>query len=230
MNEEQSGSIKCWAEDDRPREKLIRLGKRNLSDSELLAILIGSGTKRFSALDLARRLLEAHRGDLNELARSSINDLVKVPGIGLARAVTISAAIELGNRRKRQEAEVVCISKSSDAFKHMQPILGDLRHEEFWTLYLNRKNRIIGEKQVSQGGLSATVVDPRIIFRHAIELGASALILVHNHPSENLKPSQADLEITRKIREGGQQLDLQVLDHLIVTQNGYLSFNDEGWL
>lgn len=223
--------ILSWAEEDRPREKLLLKGKAALSDAELIAILIGSGTRELSAVDLSKVILQKAANNLNELAKLSIKDLMKVKGIGEAKAISIIAALELGRRRK--ESEVVRrprISSSRDAYEQIQPYLLDLPHEEFWLLLLNRANEVIKPVQVSQGGVSGTVADPKIIFKFAIENLSSAIILVHNHPSGNLKPSEADKELTRRLSSAGKLLEIPVLDHLIFTDGGYLSFADEGIL
>jgi DNA repair protein RadC len=220
-----------WAEEDRPREKLLLKGKAALTDAELVAILIGSGTRDLSAVDLSKIILQKASNNLNELAKLSIKDLMKIKGIGEAKAISIIAALELGRRRK--ESEVVLrarISSSRDAYEQIQPYLLDLPHEEFWLLLLNRANEVIKPVQVSQGGVSGTVADPKIIFKFAIECLASAIILVHNHPSGNLKPSEADKELTRRLYNAGKLLEIPVLDHLIFTDGGYLSFADEGML
>ncbi|TNE82210.1 MAG: DNA repair protein RadC [Bacteroidetes bacterium] len=230
MNYEAKIPIKLWAEDDRPREKLILKGKQALSDAELLAILIGSGTRTKSAVDIARELLDSCKQDISALARLSVKELCKVPGIGPARAVNIVAGLELAARKKRSEAEPEKIAGSQDVFQLMESKLSDISHEEFWVLYLNRANKVIEEKQISSGGISGTVADPRIILRYGLELKASSLILCHNHPSGNLKASEADLRLTRKIKEGALLMDMQVLDHLILVADSYLSFADEGIL
>lgn len=223
--------ILSWAEEDRPREKLLLKGKAALSDAELIAILIGSGTRELSAVDLSKVILQKAVNNLNELAKLSIKDLMKVKGIGEAKAISIIAALELGRRRK--ESEIVRrarISSSRDAYEQIQPYLLDLSHEEFWLLLLNRANEVIKPVQVSQGGVSGTVADPKIIFKFAIENLSSAIILVHNHPSGNLKPSEADKELTRRLSAVGKLMEIPVLDHLIFTDGGYLSFADEGML
>lgn len=221
--------ILSWAEEDRPREKLLLKGKAALTDAELVAILIGSGTRDLSAVDLSKIILQKANNNLNELAKVSIKDLMKIKGIGEAKAISIAAALELGRRRK--ESEVVRrprISSSRDAYEQIQPYLLDLPHEEFWLLLLNRANEVIRPVQVSQGGVSGTVADPKIIFKLAIECLASAIILAHNHPSGNLKPSEADKDLTRRLTSAGKLLEIPILDHLIFTDAGYLSFADEG--
>ncbi len=222
-------SIKDWAEEDRPREKLLLKGKQALSDAELMAILLGSGTVSVSAVELAKQILQMSSNNLNELAKCSVKDLQKFKGIGEAKAITIVSALELGRRRKESEPiKRDKISGSSDVYEIMKPHLLDLHHEEFWILLLNRANGVIKKEKISTGGVAGTVADPKIIFKRALEETASGIILVHNHPSGNLKPSQADIDLTKKLREGAKLLDMQVLDHLIFTDNGYYSFGDMG--
>lgn len=220
--------ITNWSEDDRPREKLMLKGKDSLSDAELLAILIGSGSRNESAVALSQRIL-ANVGGLNSLAKLSIDQLMKFKGIGEAKAVTIIAALELCARRRSEKAvEMPKITSSKKAFELMQPIIGDLSHEEFWVLFLNNSNNVISKAQLSKGGIGSTIVDVRLVFKLAFEKCATALILCHNHPSGSLIPSDADKQITRKIREAGSKLDVKVLDHLIITETKYYSFVDEG--
>lgn len=222
-------NILSWAEEDRPREKLLLKGKAALSDAELIAILIGSGTRELSAVDLSKLILQSVNNNLNELAKLSINDLMKFKGIGDAKAISIAAALELGRRRKESEIlKKAKVGSSADAYEAIRPYLMDLQHEQFWVLLLNRANEIIRPQQISIGGVSGTVADPKMIFKAAIEHLASAIILVHNHPSGNLTPSQADKDLTKKVKEGGRTLDIPVLDHLIFSDNGYFSFADEG--
>ena len=228
-NYEQKLSIKTWAEEDRPREKLLLKGKRALSDAELIAILIGSGNADESAVELAKKILAVTGNNLNELSKRSIADLMKHKGIGEAKAISIIAALELGSRR--QVAEVVVkdtVTSSRDSYEILRPYLADLPHEEFWVLYLNRSNKVLMKEQVSQGGITGTVADTRIIFKKAIDLLATSIILAHNHPSGSLNPSVADVQLTQKIQQGGNLLDVQVLDHLIISEAGYFSFADEG--
>lgn len=218
-----------WAVEDRPREKLAIKGTSSLSDAELLAILISSGTRARSAVDLGRELLGLVNNNLNSLGKLSIADLKKIHGIGPARAVIISAAMELGRRRKLAEIpEARQIKCSKDAADIFQPILGDLNHEEFWILYLNRSNKVIEKMKLSHGGISGTVTDVRLVMKRAIECLASGIIVCHNHPSGNTNPSESDNKITRKIKEAGNLMDIQLLDHLIVTENDYYSFADNG--
>lgn len=231
MNREKLLNIKSWSPDDRPREKLILKGKSALSDAELIAILIGSGTSSLSAVDLAKKVLQPAGNNLHELARHTVKDLIKIKGIGEAKALTIVAALELGRRRKDLEGnEKPKIASSRDAYDLVKADLLDIAHEEFWIVLLNRANRVIKKSQISQGGVSGTVADPKIIFKVALEELASGIILAHNHPSGNLTASQADLDLTRKLKEGGKLLDIQVLDHLIVAGQRYFSFADEGVL
>jgi DNA repair protein RadC len=224
-------NIKNWAAEDRPREKLTLKGKASLSDAELIAILLGTGTARLSAVDLAKNLLQGVSNDLNELARLSVKDLTKVKGIGEAKAITIISALELGRRRKDSQAEErPKITGSADVYDLLKADLLDIPHEAFWIVLLNRANRVIKKHQVSQGGVAGTVADPKIIFKVAVEELASGIILAHNHPSGNLSASQADLDLTKKLKESGKLLDIQVLDHLIIAGKKYFSFADEGLL
>lgn len=221
--------IKLWAEADRPREKLLLNGRRHLTDAELIAILIGSGSRSESAVDLSRRILAEYGNDLDALGKVSVKSLSQFKGIGEAKAIAIIAALELGRRRKDSAAtEVISITSSKDAFEVLLPVFADLNHEEFWILILNQANRVIGKQLISKGGLAGTVADPKIIFKTAIEHNAAFIILAHNHPSGNLKPSGQDINITKKLVEGGKMLDLQVLDHLILADRAYYSFGDEG--
>ena len=231
MAYETSGNIQSWAEEDRPREKLMLKGKAALSEAELIAILINSGTVDLTAVDVSKIILKSVGNNLNDLARLSIKDLSKFRGIGEAKAITIIAALELGRRRKEQDrplrARITC---SRDAYNEMIPHLIDKPHEEFWILLMNRANEILRPVQISAGGVSGTVADPKIIFKQAIEHLASSMILLHNHPSGNLTPSQADKDLTRKLKDAGKLLDIPVLDHLIFTDKAYYSFADEGIL
>ncbi|NND77487.1 MAG: DNA repair protein RadC [Flavobacteriales bacterium] len=223
-------SIKQWAEDDRPREKLLKKGRSSLSDAELLAILIGSGNRNESAVDLSQRILREYENDLIELGKVGIAELTsRFRGIGEAKAITITAAIELGRRRREVEGKKrKKITSSKDAFEIFQPKLGDLPIEEFWILHLNRANKIIGEDLISRGGVAGTVADTKVIFKKALEKLSSSVILCHNHPSGNLSPSAQDINLTERLKEAGKLLDISVLDHLIVTDSGYFSFADEG--
>ena len=220
--------ITNWSEDDRPREKLMLKGKSILSDAELIAILIGSGSRNESAVDLSKRIL-ASADNLNVLGKMSISQLMNFKGIGEAKAITIIAALELGRRRRAEDAvELVKITSSKRVFEIMQPIIGELPHEEFWVLFLNNSNKVISKSQLSKGGISGTIVDVRIVFKLALENGATGLILCHNHPSGNLQPSDADRQITKKVKQAGDSLDVKVLDHLIITETKYYSFVDKG--
>ena len=225
-------SIKDWAEEDRPREKLLTLGERVLSDAELIAILIGSGSRNQSAVELSRDILkQLANNDLNELGKKSINELMKFKGIGEAKAITIVAALELGRRRRAAEATIrTQITGSSDAFEIMQPILGDLPHEEFWIILLNRANKVISKEAISKGGVTATVVEIKPVLKRLVETYASGVILCHNHPSGSLKPSSADIQLTKRLVDAAKIIESSVLDHLIITDNGYYSFADEGML
>ncbi|MFC2080724.1 DNA repair protein RadC [Bacteroidota bacterium] len=229
MSTYKNTGIKDWALEDRPREKLLAKGIASLSNAELLAILIRSGGPEASAVELARQVLKQSNNNLQELGRRGINDLVKHNGMGPVKAITIVAALELGRRRKKSELqEKIRISGSQDVFVLFQPVLGDLSHEEFWVLLVNRSNRVIDNIRISQGGISGTVIDVRLILKNALDRLASSLILCHNHPSGNLKPSDADIKITSKISEAGKTMDIQLLDHLIIADNSYFSFSDEG--
>lgn len=224
-------SIRKWAEEDRPREKLLFKGRSALSDAELVAIIIGSGTRKYSAVEVGRRLLASVEYDLFSLSRLSIKDLCKQEGIGEAKAVAIVSALELGRRRREAESkEQVRISCASDAYSCLKPDLLDLSHEEFWILLLSRSNHVMRKVKISSGGVSGTVADPKLIFKQALDYLASAIILVHNHPSGNKQPSQADIQLTKKLKKGGDMLEVSVLDHIIFTDRGYFSFNDEGMM
>lgn len=224
-------AITAWAEEDRPREKMLLKGKHSLSDAELLAILIGSGTVGESAVALAQRILAASENNLHELGKRSLRDLEKFKGIGEAKAITIAAALELGRRRQlsdlRERPRITC---SRDAFNAIAPLLTDLHHEEFWLLLLNKANEVFARERLSTGGMAGTVVDLKMVFKTAIESRAAAVIAIHNHPSGNLKPSQADIDLTKRIKQAGTLLDLPMLDHLIVSERGFFSFADEGMM
>ena len=223
--------ISSWAEDDRPREKLITKGKAALSDAELIAILIGSGSVKETAVALSKRILSGSQNNLNHLGKLTIAQLMAFKGIGEAKAVAIIAAMELGRRRRTEDALVLSkISSSKTVFEIMQPIIGELPHEEFWILYLNNSNKVIFKSQLSKGGITGTVVDVRIVFKIAIEHNATGIILTHNHPSGTLVASDADKQITRKLKLAGENLDIKVLDHLIIAEQSYFSFADEGLL
>lgn len=221
-------SIKNWAEDDRPREKMLLKGKNALSNAELIAILIGSGNTTESAVTLAKRILSSTNFNLQQLAKMNVNELTQFKGIGKAKAISIITALELGRRHRLQEAlELPTITNSNAIFNVMQPIIGELPHEEFWVIFLNNANKIIDKKQQSKGGLTATIIDTRLIFKRALEINAVSVILCHNHPSGKLQPSNADINITQKLKSAGKTLDIQVLDHLIIIENAYFSFADE---
>ncbi|MEG9328655.1 DNA repair protein RadC [Salinimicrobium catena] len=229
--EQTSFTIKNWAQDDRPREKLLQKGRTSLSDAELLAILIGTGSRNQSAVDLCKKVLAKTGNSLNELGRLSVKQLMEFKGIGEAKAVTIVAALELGRRRRTEEAmEKKKITSSASVFELMQPIIGDLPHEEFWIVYLNNSNKVIDRYQLSKGGITGTLVDVRLALKMALELGATSIILAHNHPSGNLNPSNSDKQLTQKLKTAGESLDIKVLDHVIVTDKSYFSFADEGLL
>ena len=231
MEENNSFSIKNWNEDDRPREKLLLKGRTALSDAELIAILIGSGSRNESAVSLSQRILASVSDNLSELGRLSIPELMEFKGIGEAKAICIAAAMELGRRRRTGEAlERKKITSSNSVFEYVQPIIGELPHEEFWILYLNNSNKIIKSAQLSKGGITGTVVDVRLAFKDALQLGAVGIILAHNHPSGTLKPSQADIQLTKKLKTAGDSLDIKVLDHLIITEKAYFSFADENMM
>jgi DNA repair protein RadC len=222
-------NIKSWSPEDRPREKLMDKGTSVLTDAELIAILIGSGTAKLSAVDVSKLVLQHVDNQLNELARLSIKELMKIKGIGEAKAITIVAALELGRRRKELDPiDKLKINSSAASFELLKGDLMDLPHEEFWVLLLNRANKLIKKKRVSEGGVSGTVADPKIIYKMALEELASGVIVAHNHPSGNLTASQSDIELTKKLKEAGKFLEIQLLDHIIVAGSKYLSFADEG--
>lgn len=227
----QKYSIKQWAIDDRPREKLLAKGPAVLSNSELLAILILNGSGGKSAVELAQEVLRLGKDNLNELGKLSIKELTKIKGIGEAKAVTIAAAMELGRRRQAVASiEKTVVSSSADVATYLQTSLRDYKHEVFAVIFLNRANKINEFKIISEGGITGTVADPRIILKKALEQDAVSIILCHNHPSGSLKPSRADEELTYKIKEAAKYFDIKVLDHLIVGDDGYYSFADEGIL
>jgi DNA repair protein RadC len=227
----QNLTIKNWAEEDRPREKLLLKGKSILSNAELIAILIGSGTKTMSAVDIGMAILAEFDNDLNKIARLTVAELMKFNGIGEARAITIVSALELGRRRKdtdhKKNMRITCAKETYD---FIAPDLLDLRHEEFWVIFLKRNNEVIKKEKISAGGVAGTVVDRKIIFNKALECLASYMILVHNHPSGNLKPSNEDIQITKQLKEAGKLMDIPVVDHLIFTDASYFSFADESMI
>lgn len=228
MEDYRKLSIKDWALEDRPREKLMYKGVKSLSTAELLAIIIGSGNRNLSAVELSKSILAQCNQDLNILSKKSIHDLIKIPGIGEAKAISIISALELGSRQKstlnRQKQKISC---SSDAFEILYPHVENLGHEEFWIIFLNQANKVLEIKNVSSGGLTGTVFDIRVIFKQAILLEATSIILCHNHPSGNLEPSGADKDITKKAVEAGKLMNISVLDHLIIADDKYLSFADD---
>jgi DNA repair protein RadC len=222
-------TIKSWAIEDRPREKLMLQGKEKLTDAELITILIGSGTKEESALELSKRILSSVNNNINQLASLSLEKLITFKGIGLARAISIITALELGKRRHFAQVEQKPVIKSSnDVFKIIHPIIGELEHEEFWVLFLNNSNKVISKQQLSKGGITATMVDVRLLFKRAVELTSVGIIVCHNHPSGKLSPSNSDKQLTAKVKEAGNTLDIKLLDHLIITQKEYFSFADNG--
>ncbi len=222
-------TIPHWAEDDKPREKMMLKGKNALSDAELIAILIGTGSATKTAVDLGRELLQLANGDLYRFGQLRLSQLCEVKGIGESKAISILAALELGRRRKETEHDKKNkITSSKTAYDEVKPYFQDLQHEEFYALYLNQANTVIQVKQMSVGGVSGTYVDAKVIYKAALDYTASAVILAHNHPSGNLKPSPQDISLTKKLTLAGEQLEIPVLDHLIVSDNGYFSFSDNG--
>lgn len=231
MDDHTSFPITNWALGDRPREKLLAKGKVALSDAELIAILIGSGSRNESAVQLSKRILKEASNSLNDLGKYTVEQLMEFKGIGEAKAITIVAAMELGRRRRAEAAlEKKIITSSASVFELMQPLIGELEHEEFWIVYVNNSNKVLQHSQLSKGGITGTLVDVRLVFKTALQIGAVAIILCHNHPSGSLKPSQADKHLTQKLKSAGESLDIRVLDHIIVTQNKYFSFADESIL
>jgi DNA repair protein RadC len=228
-NENTHLSITAWAEEDRPREKMLLKGRQALSDAELLAILLGSGSVGESAVGLAQKVLASVDHNLHELGKRSIKELQRFKGVGEAKAISISAALELGRRRQISDLrERPRVGSSRDAFNIIAPLISDLHHEEFWLLLLNKANEVFAREKLSTGGTAGTVADVKMTFKIALDALASGIIAVHNHPSGNLKPSQADVDLTKKMKEAGKVLDLPLLDHLIVSERGYYSFADEG--
>ncbi|NQY04725.1 MAG: DNA repair protein RadC [Flavobacteriaceae bacterium] len=223
----RSFPIHRWSEEDRPREKLLKKGKSSLSDSELLAILIGTGSKEESAVNLCKRILSSVNYNLNEISKLSVNELIRFKGIGRAKAISIIAAIELGKRRKSEQATHIKINSSEAVFKLLNPVFEDLHHEEFWVVYLNNANRVIEKSQLSKGGITGTIVDVRLVLKKALQLGSVNIIISHNHPSGSLKPSVTDIELTRKISIACNSVDIKLLDHVIISKEGYYSFADE---
>ncbi len=224
-------TIKSWSVDDRPREKLLKYGKRSLSNAELVAILIGSGNRNETAVDLSKRIMASINNDLSAFGKVSVAELMRFNGIGQAKAISIITALELGRRQLvAKEVAPVSIGGSRDVYTVMKPLIGDLNHEEFWVIFLNNSNKIIHKTQLSKGGLTGTLVDTRLLFKEAIGLLATGIILCHNHPSGKEKPSESDKVLTHKIVKGGITLDIKVLDHVIITEKMYFSFADEGLL
>ncbi len=231
QNKPNSFSIKQWSHDDQPREKLLYKGKSTLSDAELLAILIGSGNKDESAVALSKRMLCAVDNSLNKLGKLSVNQLMEFKGIGQAKAITIVAAMTLGLRRRGEAAlKKEKITSSKAVFELMQPVIGELSHEEFWVIYLNNSNKIIERSQLSKGGITGTLVDVRLVLKKALALNATGLILLHNHPSGSLEPSKPDKQLTVKMQAAAKSLDIKLLDHLIITEKAYFSFADHALL
>ena len=229
MSQKKNLKIKDWALEDRPREKLLSMGINSLTDAELIAIIIGSGNNEESAVEVSKKILKQSSNNLGELSKATIKELIKFKGIGEVKAINIVVALELG--RRNNSSEVLTknnIGSSKEVYQLFQAKLGHLQHEEFWVLYMNRSNKIISQLKISQGGISGTVADVRIILKHAIEKLASAIILVHNHPSGNIQASKSDIEITKKMKEAAKSIDINVLDHIIVSDKGYYSFADEG--
>ncbi|MDT8392568.1 MAG: DNA repair protein RadC [Bacteroidales bacterium] len=223
--------IRFWAEDDRPREKLLLKGKRALSNAELIAILLATGGKEFTALDLSKNILEGSGGKLRALSRLTVADLTRIKGIGKVKAITLIAALELANRSGIEEgSSKKKVSSSRDVYAYFRPVLHDSSYEEFWILLLNRGNKILSSICISQGGLSGTVADPKKIFKMALEQYASSIVLCHNHPSGNISPSESDIRLTQKLKKAGTFLDLPVIDHIILGEDNYFSFADEGLL
>ena len=229
MNRYNSHALTTWAVEERPREKVMVNGVQYLSDSELIAILLGSGTKNITAVELARLILKGAGNSLQLLGRQGISDLVRIKGVGPAKAITLLAAMELGRRRAgMQHPEKIPVKSSETVFNLFHPLMGDLQHEEFWLLMLNRANRVVGRYKVSQGGLSGTVIDTRIILKKALDNLASSIIVCHNHPSGNNQPSDADVKITEKLKKAAEMLEIKLLDHVIIADKSYFSFADEG--
>lgn len=223
--------IKAWAEDDRPREKLLNKGKQSLSDAELVAILIGMGTREMSAVELAKLILQSTGNNLNELAKLGVKELMKFKGIGEAKAISIVAAMELARRRKDTDPlKKDRIRYSKEAYNILKPYMMDLDHEQFWMVCLNRNQEVVKIIQISTGGVTGTIADPKIIFKHAVEQLSSCIILSHNHPSGNLNPSEADIKLTKQLSDGARLLDMTLSDHIIFSNDGYFSFADQNML
>jgi len=231
MNQVEKLKIKDLAIEDRPREKLLKRGVMSLSDAEIIALLIGSGSRKESAVELGQKILVDSQNNLNELGRHTVHDLQKYNGIGEAKAVIIVAAMELGKRRKISEIiDKVQITSSRNVFERFHPYMQDLLHEEFWVVYMNRANKIVDEYRISEGGTSGTVVDVKKVIKRALEKNSSTIILCHNHPSGNIQPSKSDAQVTQKLKQAAQFMEMQLLDHLVIGQGKYFSFADEGEL
>lgn len=229
MTKDIISGIKSWSETDRPREKLLIRGRESLTDAELLAILIGSGNRELSAVGLSQKILKCASNNLHELGRKELSELMVFKGIGEAKAITIAAALEIGRRRQIIDPITKpCIESSIDAYNQIAPLLKDINHEEFWILLMNHGSKLLKRMKISSGGVSQTLVDPKLIFKKALDCLASKIILVHNHPSGNFTPSYNDVDITKKIQRGGKLLEISIDDHIIITDNGYYSFSDEG--
>jgi len=223
--------INSWATEDRPREKLLQRGKASLTDAELIAILIGSGSRSQSAVELSQAILKSNKSSLYQLGRIGVKELMKFKGIGEAKAISIVAALEIGRRRRMEEPlERTKIGTSLGSFDILNPILSDLNHEEFWVVFLDRANKVISTDRISLGGIHGTVVDPKIVFKMALDHKACGIILGHNHPSGTLSPSKSDIELTNRLSKAGEFLEIRVLDHLIVAENKYYSFADDNKL
>ncbi len=226
-----SYSIKNWSEEDRPREKFISSGKAILSNAELIAIIIRTGSQEKSAVELARDILQVVDNDLQRLSQLTVGDLTKIKGVGKVKAVTILAALELGTRKGATViSRKTSIQSSQDAYDVMKSSLSELKNEEFWVVFLNQAHKVIGRKKISEGGITGTVVDPRVLFKQALDFGATSIIVYHNHPSGNIIPSAADKSLTKKLFEGGKVMDIKLIDHIIIGGNNYFSFKDEGLL
>lgn len=222
-------SIKNWAPDDQPREKLVKKGRQALSDSEIIAILLRAGNREESALEVAQKIMKSYQ-NIDALSKASVQDLMKFRGVGETKAITIIAALELGRRRTLSKNENPIIHSSQDIYNLLQPSFADLTQEECYVVLLNQANRVLGTECISRGGMTAAIMDGKIVFRHALQYQAVALIICHNHPSGNLKPSQADIRLTERLQQFGQMIDMKLLDHLIFTDHGYFSFADEGMM
>ena len=224
-------SIKFLAEDDRPREKLMLKGKNALSDSELLAIILRNGSREETAVELARSILNSVDNNWHQLSKLTLQDLMKFKGVGKVKAIEIATALEIGRRRASQEIpEKIKISKSGDIFQVLHPFLADLQTEEFWAIFLNQNNRILHKTRLTSGGISQSLVDVRVLFKLALEHFSTSIVVAHNHPSGNLKPSQEDIRITKQIKDAGKLLNITLIDHIIIAQNSYFSFADEDLL